>query len=561
MVSLTFEALKNEKLKADWIPVVRKLSLVCPKSVFVQDGIPQILLLAESTQENKVLACKVLELCLGALGSKLESHVLQSLKVLSVDSCWEVRLAACKVWKVYFKHGANPQVCFFEVMKLLKDSQKNIQTKALGVFLETLSEIPKELLESHALPLIENLVFKELKIEAAKHLGKLLEVVGKRFSNQTYYALIKEIKESNSKIYLAQNFHKIFKFFGHTKFTRDLIEWLCKNETKVKLAAVNSLQALPSSFQKTSAFSNIVRCFLEEEETLLMILKELKVWVKITQPSNLLKKVSKQLDSNSNWRVKFALLDKVKEVFGHFAVCEILDLLVPQLFRLANTSIWVLRQKAAKFLAYIVYRTFYTTKKKELCSNINFRLGASSSCYNRVLYLDFVSEILELHSSEFFLRHFAERTLTLCKDSTHSVRFKASTMLLQIRGALFGFSEIKFKKVLNSLCSDPYKSIREKALEFKSYMFTEEFQAYLRTKQTQEEKKLQFEATQQIQEQAYNDETKKKTGNSTETTQSTKKLFTKRKVLRTRFNKFAPSPRVQFKSRSVPLIKTPVNKK
>lgn len=152
------------------------------------------------------------------------------------------------------------------------------------------------------------------------------------------------------------------------------------------------------------------------------------------------------------------------------------------------------------------------TRKMDVCNLLKERFARSVSCNDRIVYLYFIGNILNLQSKQFFSNVFAEETLRLGNDHVSSVKIKFVHMIPQIRENLQNQHITQLKNMISNLVEDPIPTIRHQIQIVRAILKSDEFNNKLQSEETRREevRRLKFEEEQAGQEAREQDEKKKR---------------------------------------------------
>lgn len=167
---------------------------------------------------------------------------------------------------------------------------------------------------------------------------------------------------------------------------------------------------------------------------------------------------------------------------------------------------------SAELLAFLVFKTYYMTKKYDICNVVKEKFGRSQSSYDRMLFIDFIRHFINYHSKQIFAKIFANDVLQLGSDPVISVKLKWASIYPYFRPCVKENLLSQYQNALEILLEDPNASVREAALKSKNITRQREFLDKLNSDEEirDEERRLRFENDQGAQETKEIEESKKK---------------------------------------------------
>lgn len=410
------------------------------------------MLLSDFTQKaiTRQVSCHLLAALAEVIGKDFKGLLLQRVKSLSQDTNPEVREEMSKVWlSIINSVGKVPleETIFFDVLKLVDDEIENVKCNGLKLFIDALPLLSDVFFTKEAAPYIASHIYssenQKVDLTISENIGKLVQGCHGNFRAENLQLVRRLLtKDSPIRKNLAYNFPGLAKIMTLCTELKDVAVTLANDSDPiVKTTFAGGFHEVLSLSKNCKILKKIAAKLVDDNDTKITVFKKLSYWSGIFDPSLLLIKYIKVLTMPIDWRTHSMLLYNFLEAFSNFDLKEILDHLVPLLLHKMMTACWPVKCAAAELLALVLKNTFYISRKLDICNIVKEKLARSPCCYDRMLFIEFLTHMCRLVSKKFFSKHFFDDYLCLLEDPSHSVRLKFLTSAFTI-GAFSSYDQI-----------------------------------------------------------------------------------------------------------------------
>lgn len=505
--------------------------------------IPELMLLSEFTQKaiTRQISCHLLASLAEVMGKEFKGPLLQRVKALSQDTNPEVREEMSKVWFDIIKAVGKQileETVFFDIFKLLEDEVEAIKCQGMNLLMKSMELVSEPFFHKEISPVLTTHVYANNRVKLdeviSQNLGLL--VLGCRGSHRAENVrLIKRLLSMGPNIRkaIAFNYPAIVKFLSLCNEIRDISVTLSNDfDGTIRATFAAGFHEALALNKHCKILKKIATKLLEENDTRLIVFKQLKNWSELSDSSQLLIKFIKLLTQPLDWRTQHMLLSNFSECFTNFNMKELLDHLVPLLLHKMLSSCWPVKAKCSELLALIIRNTFYLTRKLDICNIVKEKFAHSTVSHDRLLFIEFIEKVAAHSSKKFFHKHFFDDYLFLACDSVHSVQVKF-LMAAPVIGQFTSHEPLQNIIATTNFPSLTCRKLREEVL---NYFKGKEFHEKLLANMNLDRAKEQFEISQEIQEIKELEYSKRKTvdelglKNVVEKTGNTKKVAVRGKV-------------------------------
>ena len=506
-LSLTFLSFYSKVLHSRWLPVFQYGLPQISNAAVRNKLIPELMLLSDFTQKSmtRQISCHLLGTLAGVLGKEFKGPLLQRAKALSQDTNPEVREEMSKAWLEIMKAVGKPvleEAIFFDILKLLEDEVEAIKCNGMALLIKSLDMVSEAFFHKEVSAVLPNFVFQNSNIKIdeviSENLGLL--VLGCRGVHRAEnIKLVKKLLTAPppTRKQVAFNFPAVVKFLNLCNEVREMITVLSNDpDSTVRSTFAGGFHEILGINKHCKLLPKIAAKLLEDCETRPAVFKRLKSWSGLVDPSQLLMKFIKLMTQPLDWRTQCHFLQNFSQCFDNFNMKELLDHLVPLLLHKMLTACWPIKVSCSDLLTKLIRSTFYLSRKLDICNIVKEKLAYSSSCFDRVLFIEFAEHMARLHSKKFFLKHFFEEYLGLATDPTHSVQVKFLASAPAI-GLLTNSEQILQVLTQTTYSSPTCRHLCEHAI---NYYKSKAFQEKLGEAIVRDKNKEMFEQQQEIQE-------------------------------------------------------------
>lgn len=393
------------------------------------------MLLSDFTQKaiTRQVSCHLLSSLAEVIGKDFKGLLLQRVKSLSQDTNPEVREEMSKAWlKIINAVGKIPleEMIFFDILKLIEDEIETVKCNGIRLFIDCIGYLSDQFFTKEAAPFIVSYVYSSQNIAVdltvSENIGKLVEGCHGVFRAENIQLIRRLLaKDQVYRKNLAYNFPGLAQLMSLCSEMKDIAQTLANDsDALVKVTFAAGFHEVLALSKNCKILKKIAIKLIEDNDTKTTVFKKLTYWSPIFDPSFLLSKYIKVLTLPIDWRTQSVLIYNFQEALGNFDLKDILDNLVPLLLHKMMTSYWPIKSAASELLARIIKNTFYISRKLDICNIIKEKLARSPCCYDRMLFIEFLTHMCKLVSKKFFTKHFFDDYLCLSGDPNHSVRLK-----------------------------------------------------------------------------------------------------------------------------------------
>lgn len=565
-LSLTFLSFYSKVLHSHWLPVFQYLLIQIPINTIKAKLIPELMLLSDLTQKQitRQISCHLLASLAEVIKKDFKGPLLHRAKALSQDTNSEVREEMAKVWITIIKvlgRTILEDTIFFDILKLIEDEVESVKAQGIILLLKSLEIVTESFFCEEALQIFRSHIYKphSKKIEEvlAENIGQLVYVCHGEFAKENLNLVKKFAASESSRKWVAFNYPCIVKYLFLTDELCDIAILLSTDPNmEVREIFAAGIHEAISLNLNCKVLRKIVGKLIEDPITRLIIFRKLLLWADIMDPSQLLLKLIKILTQTPEWRVQCEILQRFLSCFDKFNLKEVLDHLVPLLLHKMLTACWPIKTTCAEVLAYTIHNTFFIARKLDLCNIVKDKLARSSSCFDRVLFIEFAAQMAGFVSKKFFLKHFFNEFLVVGFDKTHSVQIKFLTSALVIG------KYTEYEQILNVIsqvdCKDT--TVVQLCNKVVSFFHSKDFLEEFKENSARDKGKEKYENLQEVKEVKELENTKRRAIDETLTKGEQPKRLKKISVRVRLSESIGPKP---LSTRSTAMIKKliPVKKK
>ena len=506
-LSLIFLSFYSRVLHSHWLPVFQYLLAHIPLNLIKVKIIPELMLLSDFTQKQitRQVSCHIFSSLAEVLGKEFKGPLLHRVKALSQDTNPEVREEMAKAWIIIIRNiGRNclEETIFFDILKLLEDEVESVKAQGTALFIHSLEIVSDSFFHKEIVNILRSHVYthNSNKIEEilAENLGPLISCCRGQFKTENLTLIKKFVtKDAVARRWVAFNLPAAVKFLSLSNELKEVACLLVNDaDTSVRTTLAAGFHEIICLNKSCKVLRKISTKLIEDPVTRLIILKRLDLWVEIMDPSQLLIKIIKILTQPPDWRVQCRLVQSFLACFDKFNLKEVLDHLVPLLLHKMLTACWPVKLSCTELLAFTIHHTFYIARKLDLCNIVKEKLARSSSCFDRLLFIEFALRIAQNCSKKFFLKHFYDEYLSLAFDRAHSVQIKFLKSAAEIG------VNTQHEQILNAISSVEYTDItvRNASQDVLQFFRSKEFSEQTKESAAKDKAKEYFENIQDSRE-------------------------------------------------------------
>lgn len=506
-LSLTFLSFYSRVLHTRWLPVFQYLLPQIPINLIKTKLTPEVMLLSDFTQKaiTRQISCHLLACLAGIMGKDFKGPLLQRVKALSQDTNPEVREEMCKAWIVIIKALGRTVLedsIYFDILKLIEDEVEAVKSQGITLLIKSLEFISDGFFNKEVSNVLISHIYSNTnpKIEeaVAQNIGFLIAGCHGQLRPENIKLIQKFMaKDSKFKKAIAFNYPGIAKIMSLCADLKEIAVVISNDsDLEVRTVFASGFHEVLNLNKNCKILRKVAAKLIEDNDTKFFIFKKLQYWSVLMDSSQLLLKYIKILTQTTDWRTSVLLLKNFQNCFENFDMKEILDHLVPLVLHKMIAACWPIKVTCSEILANIIRNTFYIARKYDVCSIVKEKLAHSSSCFDRLLFIEFAMHMARINSRKFFMKHFFDDFLSMAYDNVHSVQIKF------LMAAPLIAVYIQSDQIISTIVKTNYvhHTARNLCNEALSYFKTKEFLDKFEANMANDRVKEQFEIQQELQE-------------------------------------------------------------
>ncbi|CAG9322095.1 PPP4R4_2 [Blepharisma stoltei] len=433
------------------------------------------------------VSCKLLKIIAQKIKFGFKGQLFQRAKALSQDTDSEVRQEMCITWIEICNYKSQNEIqekIFYEILKLVDDEVISVKVEAVVCLIKVIPFLSKDFISRHAIPVIKKELLVETHIEIqhifSELIGELLISIKPLISPDIRESFLKSLlflKDSDFIVRknIAYNFPAIFSILGTCQIMKDILTRFVNDaESEIKIAIAKGLHEISKLDISCKTIAFLATQLLEDQESQFFIIKNAQWWASRISSISILGKITNSIQTG-NWREQIKFLEILNENIVNFHINDLLENIVPILLQKMQNDNFSLKLLSARVLSRILYHTHYTSRKLEIINSIKDKFARSSSCYDRILFIDFIEFSMSYQSKEYFSKNFFDEILNISHDLIDSVRLKIAMILPIIREVIPDRQIYQVENLTEFLIEDSSANVRNTAINSKEIMKSDEY--------------------------------------------------------------------------------------
>eukprot|EP00854_Cymbomonas_tetramitiformis_P006681 gene6681-7997_t len=421
----------------------------------------------DETVQSRVICCKVLGSIAPRLDrSSIESSWFSKAMGLCQDTDYEVRICMCEQLNAICRavgFELTKESIMPEIIELLNDEETAVRVAAFECITSLLDFMPDDYRKEHLFPIIKQYctATDEATVGCIARLfgpliTKVVADIEKEDEWSIFYQCIKGASSSTDpklREMCAYNFPATLKALTPRKYAMQLhgafMQLATDPEEQVRVVVASGFHEVARMLGKERSITYLKDSFLRllgdtsqaVQQKLLANLSSMLGMFAVTNEAERtqayadLLPVLMTVESSlgRNWRMHLQLISTFPSFADYFTWEQIHENVIPLCFRYLNGGVSPTKTAAAAALPMLLRRTPRAIQRQELIGRFIRDYARSSSCYNRLLFVELCENLIDCFSGRFFRETFLEEAVNTLQDPVPNVRVRSAALLPRLK--------------------------------------------------------------------------------------------------------------------------------